>query len=74
MLMLNGISREADNTDVAIVDERALQQRSMELLDELLEPTRFRYTICNTPSVTVVAIVHLQCWRNENLSGFQIQI
>jgi hypothetical protein len=74
MLMLNGISREADNTDVAIVDERALQQRSMELLEELLEPTRLRYTICNTPSVTVVATVHLQSWRNENLSGFQIQI
>jgi hypothetical protein len=34
-LMLNGIGGEVDGTDVVIVDESALRQRDMELLEEL---------------------------------------
>jgi hypothetical protein len=41
MLVLNEIGEEVDGADVVIVDESALQQWSMELLEELLEPTSF---------------------------------
>jgi hypothetical protein len=40
-LVLNEIGEEVDGADVVIVDESALQQWSMELLEELLEPTSF---------------------------------
>jgi hypothetical protein len=44
-LVLNGIGGEVDGTDVITVDESALRQRSMELLEELLEPTSFSHVI-----------------------------
>jgi hypothetical protein len=44
-LVLNGVGGEVDDTDVVAVDESALRQRSMELLEELSEPTSFSYTV-----------------------------
>jgi hypothetical protein len=44
-LVLSGIGREVDGADVVVVDESALQQRSMELLKELSEPTSFSHVI-----------------------------
>jgi hypothetical protein len=43
--MLNRVGGEVDTGDVVIVDESALQQRGMELLEELPEPTSFSHTI-----------------------------
>jgi hypothetical protein len=45
MLVLNEIAGEVDDVDIVTVDESALRQWSMELLDELLEPTSFSHTI-----------------------------
>jgi hypothetical protein len=44
-LMLNGVGGEVDSADVVAVDESALRQRSMELLEELPEPTSFSYAV-----------------------------
>jgi hypothetical protein len=44
-LVLNGVGGEVDGTDVIIVDESALWQRSMELLEELPEPTSFSHAV-----------------------------
>jgi hypothetical protein len=44
-LVLNGVGGEVDGVDVITVDESALQQRSMELLEELPEPTSFSYAV-----------------------------
>jgi hypothetical protein len=38
-LVLNGVGGKVDGADVVAVDESALRQRSMELLEELPEPT-----------------------------------
>jgi hypothetical protein len=40
-LVLNGVGGEVDDADFVAVDESALWQRSMELLEELSEPTNF---------------------------------
>jgi hypothetical protein len=45
MLVLNGVGGEVDGTDVVAIDESALGQWSMELLEELLEPTSFSHVI-----------------------------
>jgi hypothetical protein len=42
-LVLNGVGGEVDSADVVGVDESALGQRSMELLEELPEPTSFNH-------------------------------
>jgi hypothetical protein len=42
-LVLNGVGGEVDSADVVGVDESALGQRSMELLEELPEPTSFSH-------------------------------
>jgi hypothetical protein len=44
-LMLNGVGGEVDGADVVTVDESVLRQRSMELLEELSEPTSFSHTV-----------------------------
>jgi hypothetical protein len=44
-LVLNGVGREVGDADVITVDESALQQQGMELLEELSEPTSFSHTI-----------------------------
>jgi hypothetical protein len=46
-LVLNGVVGEVDGADVITVDDCALQQWSMELLVELLEPTDFSHAISN---------------------------
>jgi hypothetical protein len=45
VLVLNGVGGEVDGADVVTVDESALRQRSMELLEELSEPTSFSYAV-----------------------------
>jgi hypothetical protein len=44
-LVLNGVGGEVDSADVIAVDESALRQKSMELQEELLEPTGFSHAI-----------------------------
>jgi hypothetical protein len=44
-LVLNGDGGEVDGTDVVTVDESGLWQWSMELLEELSEPTSFNHAI-----------------------------
>jgi hypothetical protein len=44
-LMLNRVGGEIDDADVITVDESALRQRGMELLEELSEPTSFRHAV-----------------------------
>jgi hypothetical protein len=44
-LVLNGVGGEVDGADIVTVDESALRQRSMELLEELPEPTSFSYAV-----------------------------
>jgi hypothetical protein len=44
-LMLNGVGGEVNGADVVAVDDSALRQRSMKLLEELPEPTSFSYAI-----------------------------
>jgi hypothetical protein len=46
-LVLNGVVGEVDGADVVTVDDCALQQWSMKLLVELLEPTGFSHAIGN---------------------------
>jgi hypothetical protein len=43
--MLNGVGGEVDGADIIAVDDSALRQRSMELLEELPEPTSFSYAV-----------------------------
>jgi hypothetical protein len=45
VLVLNVVGGEVDGADVVTVDESALRQRSMELLEELSEPTSFSYAV-----------------------------
>jgi hypothetical protein len=45
MLVLNGVGGEVDNDDFVKVDESALRQRSMELLNELPEPASFSHVV-----------------------------
>jgi hypothetical protein len=44
-LVLNRIGGEVDGTDVTAVDESALRQRSMELMEEEPEPTSFSHAV-----------------------------
>jgi hypothetical protein len=44
-LVLNGVGGEVDGTDVITVDESALRQRSMELLEELPKTTCFSHAV-----------------------------
>jgi hypothetical protein len=44
-LVLNNIGGEVDNTDVITVDKSALEQKSMEILEELSEATSFSHVI-----------------------------
>jgi hypothetical protein len=44
-LVLNGVGGEVDGADIVAVDKSALRQRSMELLEELSEPTSFSYAV-----------------------------
>jgi hypothetical protein len=44
-LVLNGVGGEVDGADVIVVDESALRQQSMELLEELSEPTSFSHVV-----------------------------
>jgi hypothetical protein len=44
-LLLNGVGGEVDGVDIVIVDESALWQWSMELLEELPEPTSFSHIV-----------------------------
>jgi hypothetical protein len=44
-LILNGVGGEVDDADIVTVDESALRQWSMELLEELPEPTTFSHAI-----------------------------
>jgi hypothetical protein len=46
-LALNGVGEEVDDTDVVAIDESALQQQSMALLKELLEPIGFSHAGTN---------------------------
>jgi hypothetical protein len=44
-LVLNMVGGEIDDVDVVTVDESALWQQSMELLEELPEPTNFSHAV-----------------------------
>jgi hypothetical protein len=44
-LVLNNIGGEVDSTDVITVDKSALEQKSMELLEELPEATSFSHVV-----------------------------
>jgi hypothetical protein len=44
-LMLNRVGGEVDGTDVITVDGSALQQQSMEVLEELPKTTSFSHTV-----------------------------
>jgi hypothetical protein len=44
-LMLNEVSGEVDGVDAVAVDESALRQRSIELLEELPKPTSFSHAV-----------------------------
>jgi hypothetical protein len=44
-LVLNGVGGEVDDADVIAVDESALCQQSMELLEELPKPTSFSHAV-----------------------------
>jgi hypothetical protein len=44
-LVLNRVGGEVDGADIVVVDERALWQQSIELQEELSEPTSFGYVI-----------------------------
>jgi hypothetical protein len=46
-LMLNMVGGEVDDAKVVIVDESALRQRGMELLEELSKPTSFGHIVCH---------------------------
>ena len=48
-LMLDGVSGEIHSTDVVAVDERALDERSVELRQELSEPGRLRHAVRDSP-------------------------
>jgi hypothetical protein len=58
-LMLNGVGREVDDIAVVALDKSALQQWSMELLEELSEPTRFGHAIGHN------TILSLGAWRTR---------
>jgi hypothetical protein len=45
MLVLDRVGGEVDSADVVTVDKSALWQWSMELLEELSEPTSFSHTV-----------------------------
>jgi hypothetical protein len=44
-LVLNGVGGEVDDADVITVDESALCQQSMELLEGLPKPTSFSHVV-----------------------------
>jgi hypothetical protein len=44
-LVLNGVAGEVDSANIITVDESALWQRSIELLEELSEPTSFSHAV-----------------------------
>jgi hypothetical protein len=46
-LVLNEVGEEVDSADIIAVDKSALRQQSMELLEELPEPTGFSHAIGN---------------------------
>jgi hypothetical protein len=46
-LVLNEVGGEVDSADIIAVDKSALRQQSMELLEELPEPTGFSHAIGN---------------------------
>jgi hypothetical protein len=60
-LVLNGVVGEVDIADVIIVDESALWQQSMELLEELPEPTSFIHVVGHG------AILSLNAWSGDNV-------
>jgi hypothetical protein len=55
--VLNRVGGEVDDADVIAVDESALWQRSMELLEELPEPTSFSHD----------AILSLDTWSGDDV-------
>jgi hypothetical protein len=56
-LVLNRVGGEVDDADVVAVDESALWQWSMELLEELPEPTSFSHD----------AILSLGTWSGDDV-------
>jgi hypothetical protein len=60
-LVLNEVGGEVDCTDIVVVDETALWQCSMELLEELPEPTSFDHAIGHG------AILSLDAWSRDDV-------
>jgi hypothetical protein len=60
-LVLDGVGWEVDVADIVTVDESVLQQRSIELLQELSEPTCFNHAIDND------AILNLGARAGDNV-------
>jgi hypothetical protein len=60
-LVLNGVGGEVDSDDFVKVDESALRQRSMELLNELPEPTIFSHVVGHG------ATLCLGAWAGDNV-------
>jgi hypothetical protein len=54
-LVLNGVGGEVDGADVIAVDESALGQRSMELLEELSKPTSFNHVVVHGMILSISA-------------------
>jgi hypothetical protein len=44
-LMLNGVGGEVDGADVVAVDQRASRQRTLELMEQLPQPSGLSHTI-----------------------------
>jgi hypothetical protein len=63
MLVLNEVGGEVDGTDVVTVDEGALGQRSMELLEELPEPTSFSHDVGHGVILNLGATQGTMFWR-----------
>jgi hypothetical protein len=47
-LMLNGVSGEVDDADVFTIDQRALRQQTLELMEQLSQPSGLSHTIGNS--------------------------
>jgi hypothetical protein len=60
-LVLNEVDGEVDGADIVIVDESALWQWSMELLEELPEPTSFSHAVGHD------TILSLSAWSGKDV-------
>jgi hypothetical protein len=55
VLMLNGVGGEVDGTDVVTVNQRALRQQTLELMEQLSQPGGLSHTICDSTVLSLHA-------------------